>query len=500
MSDHEGALSNSFKIGAYKTFKNPMTYVGAAIVGGVSLITKDFTWGILTPFVIPLLVQASIRILAEYEYRKMLIGNTDSTVDDSPELATISDISSFSTLFRSMQKSGDPHLLIKIQINPASEVIRLNEINGLSAENTMIKMIENIIQLNFDDGMIVKVSFNAFMVILTGNYETHEDRLHAFIDENSPCQIKINDTVYFPILLVGITPMGSHLGESFSRLELALHKATLTSGRTYWHVAEDSEEFNSYRKKRIGLRLVRQAVDKSELGLFAQPIALLGDGPQPNKYEILLRHYKTAVDIHSPVKILQYADFNKVSQDIDLYVISLLCQNFHELSGEVDTISINLTGSSFASPRFVGLINEIVTRKNIPKEKIVLEVTETIANQNIHEAIKTMENFRACGFKLALDDIGIGSSNFHNLSLFPVDYYKVDRLYCENILNSPETRRFVQLIIDIGKSKGKKVIAEGIPDEETLKIMADMGVDYSQSFLTGKPKELIKAPKFDVVK
>lgn len=502
MSDTDGPLSHSFKIGVYKTFKNPMTYVGAAIVGGLSLVTKDFAWGILTPFIIPLLVQASIRILAEYEYQGMLAGNAHLSAPDSPELAAISDISTFSTLFHAMQKTGKPHLLIKIQINPASEVIRLNEVHGLAAENTMIQVIENIIQQSFDDGMVVKVSFNAFMVILDGDYETHESRFHAFIDENSPRRVEINNSVYFPNLLVGITPLGSHLGESFSRLELALHKATLTSGRAYWYVAEDSEEFNDYRNKRIGLRHVRQALDNSELGLFAQPIVNLGDGSQSGKYEILLRHYITATDIHSPAKILQYADFNKVSQDIDLYVITLLCQNFHQLcagdNGQVDTVSVNLTGSSFASPRFVGLINDIVARYDVPKEKIVLEVTETIANQNISQAIITMNKFQASGFKLALDDIGIGSSNFHNLRHFPVDYYKIDRLYCEEILHIPETRRFVQLIIDIGKSKGIEIIAEGIPDKETLLILNDMGVDFSQSFLTGKPEELIRAPKFDV--
>ncbi len=496
MPDSDGAWGHSFKIGTYKTFKNPMTYVGAAIVGGVSLMTKDFAWGILTPFIIPLLVQASIRILAEYEYREMLAGNGDISADDSPELATISDISSYSALFRSMQKTGKPHLLIKIQINPASEVIRLNEINGLSAENTMIRMIGKLIQKSFEDGITFKVSFNAFMVILTGDYESHERRLYDFIDAHTPCRTEINGTVYFPNLLVGITPMGSHLGESFSRLEFALQKAFRTSGRPYWHVAKDSEEFNEYRKNRIGLRHVREALDHSELGLFSQPIVKLSDGPKPNKYEILLRHYQSDTDIHSPAKIQQYADFNRISQDVDIYIITLLCQNFHKLKREVDSLSINLTGSSFTSPRFVGLINDIVSQENVPKAKIILEVTETIANQNIAQAIKTMKELRASGFRLALDDIGIGSSNFHNLSLFPVDYYKIDRLYCEDIRQHEDTRRFVQLIIDIGKSKGIEIIAEGIPDTETLKLMTDMGVDFSQSFLTGEPSELIKAPKF----
>lgn len=496
-----GALSLSIMTGAKKTFRNPLTYIGATIVGGLSLLTRDYEWGVLTPFFIPLIVHAAIRILAEYEYRAMFAGKTNVVPDDNPEIANIYDISTFSALFHRLQETGEPHLLIKIQINPASEVIRLNEPNGLTAESAMIRRIETIIQQNFEDGIIAKVSFNAFMVVLTGDYETHESRLHDFIDDNSPCKIEIKGRIYLPKLLIGITPLGSHAGESFSRLEFSIQKAFLSAGRAYWYVSEDSKEFNLYRQKRLGLRAVRQALDSSELGLYAQPIVALGDTPKENKYEILLRHYRTDSTVESPVEILKHANFNKMSQEIDLYVINLLCQNYHQLDNAdkdaIYSISINLTSSSFTSPRFAGLLRDLVSTYDVPKGKIILEITETIANQNISTAIKTMEKLKNSGFKLALDDIGIGSSNFHNLSHFPVDYYKIDRIYSEEILTSPETRRFIQLVIDIGKSKGKKIIAEGIPDEETLKILTEMGIDYSQSFLTGIPKELIKAPKFD---
>jgi|GEM_PF-3569999 len=501
MTDIMTALGQSVKNGTWKTLKNPVTYVGAAIVGGVSLMTRDYSWGYLMPFFIPLLVQAAIRILSEYEYREMLAGHAAAPDIGSPDLENITDISELATIFKSMKDSGDPHLLIKIQVNSASEVVRLNEPDGLLAENQMVRIIDTIIQRNFEDGVIVKTSFNGFLVILTGHYEAHEARLHKFIDDNSPLHMTLNDTPYFPKLLIGITPLGAHFGDSFSRLEFALHKATLTSGRTYWYIAEDSKKFNEYRQNRLGLRDVRTALDNAELGLFAQPITALGTPSPGKKYEILLRHYHTETERELPATILRYAGFNKISQDIDLYVITLLCQNFYRLypdgGREIDTISINLTGSSFSSPRFAGLMNDIISDYGVPKEKIILEVTETIANRNISAAIKTMDKFHAMGFKMALDDIGVGSSNFDNLSRFPVDYYKIDRIYCEKILHSPEARRFIQLIIDIGKSTGKKIIAEGIPDQESRNLLTGMGADFSQSFLTGKPQEFIRAPKFD---
>ncbi len=483
-----------------KTFKSPLTYVGAAIVGGVSLLTKDYTWGILVPFFIPIFVLGLMRVLAQYG-QKEIFNNIKKPSPNGPTLTAHHKIFSISNIFEAIDSRQTPHLLVKIQINSASEVIRLNERNGIEAENIMINMVENVIKKNFYHCMLFKVSYNAFIVVLNGKYAKHEENLVTFIDTHSPCKITINETTYYPNLLMGITPHNDHLGESFSRLEFALHKATLTSGKAYWYIGENSREFKKYRDKRLGLRLIRSAIDHSELGLYAQPIINLGSRQKTNRYEVLLRHYLNDTEVNSPLQILEYAEFNKISQDIDLYVINLLCKNFHHLNssidGGVDSISLNLTESAFTSPRFTGLLNGIITKHNIPKERLILEITETIANHNISEAIKTMEQFKTYGFKLALDDIGIGSSNFHSLRLFPVDYYKIDRSYNEEILERPEIKRFVQLIIDMAKDNGKIIIAEGIPDQETLELLTQMGADYSQSFLTGKPMEFIKAPKFN---
>jgi EAL domain-containing protein (putative c-di-GMP-specific phosphodiesterase class I) len=438
----------------------------------------------------------------DFENRDAILNIINPTPPEQrDELYNITDISSFYTHFQNWKKSTSSHLLIKIQLNPTAEVIRLNEEDGLNAETIMIKVIEDIILNNFQDGLVAKVSFNSFMVILQGDYSEHENNLHKFADEFNPLKIKINGTIYFPKFLIGITTLGDKVGESFSRLELAITKATAATGRASWYVASDCKEYQKYRENRLGLRQVRNAINQKELGLYAQPIISL-DTEKPNlKYEVLLRHYQNKTDVSSPLQILNFAEFNKISQDIDFYVMNLLCENFHRLCAnsteEIETISVNLSGSSFTSPKFFDIVNNLILKYNIPKEKLILEITEDIANHDASEAIKTMEKFRSVGFKMALDDIGIGSSNFKNLYLFPVDYFKIDRSYCEEILGNLEIRSFVQLIINVGKKQGKKIVAEGIPNIETLELLREMGADYSQSFLTAMPEEFIIAPKYD---
>ena len=73
-----------------------------------------------------------------------------------------------------------------------------------------------------------------------------------------------------------------------------------------------------------------------------------------------------------------------------------------------------------------------------------------------------MNKFKSAGYRLALDDIGVGSSNFKSLFDFPVDYFKIDRSYCESMRDNEAVRAFIQIIINEANKTNKKTIAEGI--------------------------------------
>ncbi|MEH6648745.1 MAG: EAL domain-containing protein [Motiliproteus sp.] len=233
---------------------------------------------------------------------------------------------------------------------------------------------------------------------------------------------------------------------------------------------------------------------------FAQPIVDLSRPQALPKYECLLRHYSDA-EVKGPGEVLHTAAYNKILPDLDLHVIEQICSQFVRLFGEqgerLEDLSINISGASYASPKFNEGLVRLFDRYQIPRHKIILEVTEDIANEDTEYALATMQQLKQEGFKLALDDIGIGSSSFINLFSFPVDYFKIDRAYSESLRENPQIRRFVQIIIDEAKARGKQTIVEGIPDQETLTLVREMGGDYSQSFITGVPAELIAAPILD---
>ena len=485
-----------------KTFRNSTTYLGAAVIGSLSFMTTNYHWGYLTPFMVFLIVQLITWYVAEEDLAKeaQKLFTKHMEIGDGKSNLPMIGLTQLNHIFEICKQDTGDHILLRININAAAEVMRLSAGKGLLAESDLTLILENKIQSYFSGDLVFKTEYSAFLVILKGTFPELRKRVAGFTAEHSQFELERDGSTYYPKLILGCTPLDDDNGDAFSRLEYALNKATLIPGRSFWYIEKDDPEYIEHKRKRLGLRVMRKAINEHEIGLFSQPIVSLQGPRKLPKYELLMRHYLSEREIGSPIQILEAAHYNRVTQDLDIYIIELLCKNFSRLFGpkgeKLDAISINISGPSFATPLFCQSLNEMVIKYNVPKEKLILEITEDVATTQISDAESTMNSFKELGFQLALDDIGTGSSNFQNLKKFPIDFFKIDRAYCEDLLHDKATCDFVTMIIDVAKDKGKLIIAEGIPDEATKKKLTEMGVDYSQSFLTGRPSELVCAEKY----
>jgi len=129
-------------------------------------------------------------------------------------------------------------------------------------------------------------------------------------------------------------------------------------------------------------------------------------------------------------------------------------------------------------------------RKKIPPSMVYFEVTETAAIENINNAIQFIMALKAEGCQFALDDFGSGLSSFAYLKKLPVDYLKIDGAFVKNIVNDKFDLAMVKAIADVGRTMGKKTIAEFVEDDDALAILQELGVDYAQGYGISKPKPL----------
>jgi EAL domain-containing protein (putative c-di-GMP-specific phosphodiesterase class I) len=118
---------------------------------------------------------------------------------------------------------------------------------------------------------------------------------------------------------------------------------------------------------------------------------------------------------------------------------------------------------------------------------LVIEITEQAAVRNMPAAARQISDFVARGCKFAIDDFGAGYSSYSYLKTLPVGLVKIDGSFVTNVISDAIDQRIVSAISQIAKAARTKTIAEHVNDYDTFILLGELGVDYAQGNLLGKP-------------
>jgi EAL domain-containing protein (putative c-di-GMP-specific phosphodiesterase class I) len=118
-------------------------------------------------------------------------------------------------------------------------------------------------------------------------------------------------------------------------------------------------------------------------------------------------------------------------------------------------------------------------------ERLIVEITETAAIQDIDQARGFVSRVRNLGSRIAIDDFGAGYTSFRNLRKLGVDLVKIDGAFVQNILHSADDRAFVQTLIELARRLKIKTVAEWVQDEDAAAMLESWGCDYLQGRLIG---------------
>ena len=122
-----------------------------------------------------------------------------------------------------------------------------------------------------------------------------------------------------------------------------------------------------------------------------------------------------------------------------------------------------------------------------PPERIVFEITERDTVKNLSLMQRFLSELRAEGFKLAIDDFGSGFSSFHYLRNFTFDFLKIEGDFGANMLHNDRDQVFVRSITALARQLDIQVIAEFVENAEILTLLEEIGIDYAQGYLIGRP-------------
>ncbi|MEA1013518.1 bifunctional diguanylate cyclase/phosphodiesterase [Sphingomonas sp. LY54] len=150
-------------------------------------------------------------------------------------------------------------------------------------------------------------------------------------------------------------------------------------------------------------------------------------------------------------------------------------------------VAVNITAEDIVRPGFAAQFLDLVEKSGFDRSRLTVEVTETGLIEDLNAAATLLAELREGGLRIAIDDFGTGYSSLAYLKALPLDYLKIDKRLCEDITGSPRDRIVVRSVIDMARSLGLAVIAEGVETEEQLGLLAQEGCNLYQGFLCSKP-------------
>lgn len=246
--------------------------------------------------------------------------------------------------------------------------------------------------------------------------------------------------------------------------------------------------------------LLSQLISQRRLTSFFQPIVCLETG-SIFAYEALCRTVGSS-PFESTGELFQHAMLTGQSFSLDMLCRenSILAAAALGLQTSEALLFINICPTSLLHPDHnPGSTEQFALDCNLPKERIVLEITEQEAVSNYALFKTAIDHYRECGFKIAIDDFGAGYGGLKMLSMLEPDYVKIDRHFFQNKNNSHINYNLVDAVATACHQIGIDVIAEGIENEQDLRLCQDIGIHLLQGFHFARPApELASAEQLDI--
>ncbi|HKI85501.1 MAG TPA: EAL domain-containing protein, partial [Thermoanaerobaculia bacterium] len=229
-----------------------------------------------------------------------------------------------------------------------------------------------------------------------------------------------------------------------------------------------------------------RAIENEEFVLFYQPIRALASGEIVGA-EALIRWQHPEEGLLAPGEFIAVAQDSGMIVPMGAWVKTMACKQgarWINNNGRKDFIvSVNFSARNFREPDFVERVGSTLAHTGLPARNLQIELTE----RALLRGMGRLNELRAMGVKIAVDDLGTGYASLEYLSRLEIDSFKIDRTFVGNIANHERNRAVVEAVLLMGERMGLRVIAEGIETEEELEILRALGCRYGQGFLLGRP-------------
>ena len=285
---------------------------------------------------------------------------------------------------------------------------------------------------------------------------------------------------------IALCPLHAEDAETLmKRADVAMYDAK--KNHKLFATYEPGRDEHSLRRLAI-LSELRNAIARDELQLHYQP-KIDAKNNKAVHAEALVRWEHP---VHGLLKPDEFIPLAEQSGNIGMITKWVLRQAIHDCgewhaAGLNLTIAVNLSALDLFDSKLPHYIDEVLNEASLPASKLVLEITESAVMKDPAYAMKILTDLKNRGVTLAIDDYGTGYSSLAHLKRLPVDELKIDKSFVTNLINASQDVMIVRSTIELGHNMGLKVIAEGVEDAETWRILEDLGCDMAQGYYFSPP-------------
>jgi diguanylate cyclase (GGDEF)-like protein len=235
---------------------------------------------------------------------------------------------------------------------------------------------------------------------------------------------------------------------------------------------------------------IRTALERNEFKMFYQPLVSLKTGKLIG-FEALIRWFHPKRGLVQPNSFIPILEDSGMIIPVTVWILSETCKQLTKWQSIAPCyrdliMSVNISGKHLTDNRLINDVKATINLSKIDPSCLKLELTESIAMDNVATTVNLLQELKLLGIQLSIDDFGTGYSSLSHLHRLPFDTLKVDRSFVNNADNE-DGRAILNTIVSLAHNLKMRVIAEGIETKEQLEILSNLECDYAQGYLFAKP-------------
>ncbi|MEA2381974.1 MAG: hypothetical protein QOH72_1945 [Solirubrobacteraceae bacterium] len=231
---------------------------------------------------------------------------------------------------------------------------------------------------------------------------------------------------------------------------------------------------------------LRNAIANDELVVHFQPEVSVATGDIVG-VEALVRWQRPGAGMVPPADFIPIAEETGLIVPIGRWVLHAACMQAKDFDDGRLVIRVNVSARQLAEPGLADTVKDALAASGLPPERLVLEVTESVILEDGDRSVAALQALRDIGVGVSLDDFGTGYCSLSYLRRLPIDSLKIDRSFVRGLGHEADDDSIVTSVIDLARSLGVSVVAEGVETEEQLAGLRARGCDTMQGFLFAKP-------------